>query len=76
MTRTLIAALTFSSLALSFTSAQAQDFTAAQRAACKGDFETFCKGTMPGSGRVLACLSKNNDKLSDACKKVVAAAKK
>jgi hypothetical protein len=49
MTRTLIAALTFSSLALSFTSAQAQDFTAAQRAACKGDFETFCKGTMPAA---------------------------
>jgi hypothetical protein len=31
---------------------------------------------MPGGGRVLACLSKNNDKLSDACKKVVADAKK
>ena len=76
MTRSLIAALALSSLALSFTSAQAQDFTAAQRAACKGDFETFCKGTMPGGGRVLACLSKNNDKLSAACKKVVADAKK
>jgi Cysteine rich repeat len=76
MTRTLITALTLSSMALSFTNAQAQDFTTAQRAACKGDFETFCKGVTPGGGRVLACLSKNNDKLSDACKKVVADAKK
>jgi hypothetical protein len=74
MTRTLIAALTIG--AISFTAAQAQDFTAAQRAACKSDYETFCKGTTPGGGRVLACLSKNNDKLSDACKKVVAEAKK
>jgi Cysteine rich repeat len=74
MTRIFIAALAFG--ALSFTAAQAQDFTAAQRAACKTDYETLCKGTMPGGGRVLACLSKNNDKLSDACKKVVADAKK
>jgi hypothetical protein len=74
MTRTFIAALAFG--ALSFSAAQAQDFTAAQRAACKSDYETFCKGTMPGGGRVLACLSKNNDKLSDSCKKVVAEAKK
>ncbi|MBS0245293.1 MAG: hypothetical protein JSR61_01635 [Proteobacteria bacterium] len=74
MTRTLLAAFVFSSLAL--TAASAQDFTAEQRAACKGDYETFCKGTLPGGGRVLACLSKNNDKLSAACKKVVADAKK
>jgi len=74
MTRTIIATLAFA--ALSFTAVQAQDFTAAQRAACKSDYETFCKGTMPGGGRVLACLSKNNAKLSDACKKVVADTKK
>lgn len=74
MTRTLLAAFVFSSLAL--TAASAQDFTAEQRAACKSDYESFCKGTMPGGGRVLACLSKNNDKLSAACKKVVADAKK
>lgn len=56
--------------------ASAQDFSAEQRAACKSDYDQFCKGTMPGGGRVLACLSKNNDKLSGACKKVVAEAKK
>jgi len=56
--------------------ASAQEFSAEQRAACKGDYDQFCKGTMPGGGRVLACLSKNNGKLSAACKKVVAEAKK
>ena len=40
------------------------------------DYETFCKGTIPGGGRVLACLSKQGDKLSAACKKIVNAQKK
>jgi pyruvate carboxylase len=62
--------------AATLTVAQAQDFTAAQRAACKTDYDAFCKGTMPGGGRVLACLEKHNDKLSAACKKVVVEAKK
>ena len=31
---------------------------------------------MPGGGRVLACFSKQSDKLSDACNKVVDAQKK
>jgi hypothetical protein len=31
---------------------------------------------MPGGGRVLACLRKNEDKLSAACKKMVEAQKK
>ena len=74
MTRTVLAALVFTTFAV--TAASAQDFSADQRAACKGDYDQFCKGTMPGGGRVLACLSKNNDKLSAACKKVVADAKK
>jgi hypothetical protein len=68
----LAAAITLASL----TVASAQDFTAEQRAACSSDYNSFCKGTLPGGGRVLACLSRNNDKLSAACKKVVADAKK
>lgn len=56
--------------------ASAQEFSAEQRTACKSDYDQFCKGTMPGGGRVLACLSKNNDRLSAACKKVVADARK
>jgi hypothetical protein len=80
MTRPLIAALVvvlaFAALTTALSPAGAQDFTAAQRAACKPDYESFCKGVAPGGGRVLACLSKVNDKLSPACKKVVADAKK
>ena len=56
---------------LSPNAAKTQDFTAEERAACKGDYDKFCKGTMPGGGRVLACLSKQHGQLSDACKKVV-----
>ena len=74
MIRTLVTALAFSIATLA--GAQAQDFTAAQRAACKADYDAFCKGTMPGGGRVIACLSKHDGKLSAACKKVVAEAKK
>ena len=63
--------------ALSFASAAlAQDMTAEQRSACKGDYDKFCKGVMPGGGRIVACLNKERDKLADACKKVVDAQKK
>ena len=54
----------------------AQDMTAEQRAACKADYDKFCKGTMPGGGRIIACLSKHNGQLADACKKVVESQKK
>lgn len=74
MTRTLMLAVVLG--AMSLTTAAAQEFTAEQRAACKDDYDKYCKGTMPGGGRVLACLSKHNGNLSAACKKVVADAKK
>ena len=56
--------------------ALAQDFTAEQRAACRGDYNKFCAGTRPGGGRVLACLSKQYGTLSESCKRVVDAQKK
>ncbi len=59
-----------------FASSLAQDFTAEQRAACKGDYNRVCKGTMPGGGRVLVCLNRHYGSLSEACKKVVDAQKK
>ena len=54
----------------------AQELTAAQRDACTGDFQKFCKGTVPGGGRIIACLAKQNDKLTPACQKVLAEAEK
>ena len=53
----------------------AQNMTAEQRTACQADYDRYCKGTMPGGGRIIACLAKQNDKLTTACKKVVADAK-
>jgi hypothetical protein len=52
--------------------ALAQDMTAEQRTACKPDYDKFCKGTMPGGGRIIACLAKHNAELAPACQKVVA----
>jgi Cysteine rich repeat len=54
----------------------AQGLTAAQRSACMGDYEKYCKDVTRGGGRIIACLSKSSDKLTDACKKVLAAAEK
>ncbi|MBR0692023.1 cysteine rich repeat-containing protein [Bradyrhizobium lablabi] len=54
----------------------AQELTAAQRNACTGDYEKYCKSVTPGGGRIIACLSKEIDRLSPACKKVLLAAEK
>jgi hypothetical protein len=69
--------ITIATIALLFASgAMAQQLTAAQRDACGGDFEKFCKGTAPGGGRIIACLAKHNDQLTPACQKVLTAAEK
>jgi len=57
-------------------SAFAQELTAEQRSACMVDYEKFCKGTEPGGGRIIACLSKAGSQLSPACQKVLTAAEK
>jgi hypothetical protein len=53
--------------------AMAQTLTAEERAACQADYDKYCKGTMPGGGRIIACLNKNP--ISEGCKKVLAARK-
>ncbi len=69
--------ITIAAAALLFASgAFAQELTAAQRDACMGDYEKFCKGTVPGGGRIIACLAKQSDKLTPACKMVLADAEK
>ena len=57
-------------------SAFAQELTAEQRSACMGDYEKFCKGVVPGGGRIIACLAKQSDKITPACKKVLTATEK
>lgn len=35
---------------------------------CKGDISTLCADTMPGEGRIIKCLEKNDAKVSSRCK--------
>ena len=49
--------------------------TADQRGACKADYDKYCAGMLPGGGRIVACLNKQQNQLSDACKKVLASRK-
>lgn len=53
--------------------AHTQTLTAEERNACQADYDKYCKGTMPGGGRIIACLNKNP--VGEACKKVLAARK-
>ena len=70
------AILTAAALLCASQSALAQELTAAQRDACMGDYEKYCKGVTPGGGRIIACLAKESDKVTPACKKVLTAAEK
>jgi Cysteine rich repeat len=72
----LLAILTAAALLCVSQTAFAQELTAAQRDACMGDYERYCKSVVPGGGRIIACLAKENEKLAPACKKVLAAAEK
>jgi hypothetical protein len=74
MTRIAILASAF--LLSSLTSALAQEITAEERAACSGDYDKYCKGTFPGGGRIIRCLSSHYENLGEACKKVVDSKKK
>jgi hypothetical protein len=41
------------------------------KAGCKADVDSFCKWVLPGGGRILKCLFKNEASLSDSCKKLL-----
>jgi hypothetical protein len=45
--------------------------TAAERAACMGDFRKLSSGVKPRGGRVLTCLSGHKADLTPDCRKVV-----
>ena len=68
MVRTLVLSAVICAAAMTFAAAQ----TAEQRAACGGDAKKFCAGIMPGGGRLLDCLAKHKDSISQACRKVLA----
>ena len=64
--------LAVAAIVLGFSSAAfAQTLTAEDQAACKADFEKYCKGTVPGGGRIIACLDKQYAELAAPCKKVL-----
>jgi Cysteine rich repeat len=69
MTKLFIAVVAFA--AGISTATFAQNLTDAQRTACNGDYEKYCSAVTPGGGRIIACLNKQRDTLSDACKKVL-----
>jgi hypothetical protein len=50
--------------------------TPEQRAACQADYDKFCVGMIPGDGRILACLRRQYEELSESCKKLLDANKK
>jgi hypothetical protein len=52
------------------TPAFAQD---AAREACKADYAKYCSGVTPGGGRIVACLNKQHNSLSEACKTALGA---
>ena len=69
--------LAVAAIVLGFSSAAlAQVLTAEDQAACKADFEKYCKGNVPGGGRIIACLDKQYAELAAPCKKVLDAQKK
>lgn len=38
---------------------------------CGDDLETFCSDVKPGEGRLLDCIEKNKEKVSDRCKQAI-----
>ena len=79
MKRDLVAVL---ALALVMASAPqrgaAQGFLPGERAravrmACSADYQRFCRGVLPGGGRILRCLSRHADVVSQPCFQALAA---
>jgi hypothetical protein len=66
----LFAVLLMSGAALAETQSPQQD-TPEDRA-CRGDARRFCKDDIPDQFKVGSCLQTNKDKLSRACKAVLA----
>ena len=48
--------------------AQADQLPPKVREACEVDYKRFCLTTIPGGGRVIACMRSNSAQLSAACR--------
>ncbi|MEK9280047.1 MULTISPECIES: cysteine rich repeat-containing protein [unclassified Bradyrhizobium] len=46
------------------------------RGACKTDYDKFCAGIAPGTGRIVACLNAKRDQLTATCKAALDSRKK
>jgi hypothetical protein len=66
--------LTAVMIAMTVASAALAQGTPQQRAACRPDVAKFCKGKGEDPGVLLQCLEDNKDKISEKCRKVIAAA--
>jgi hypothetical protein len=58
-------------LAVGCSSSALAQLTADKRTACKPEFDAYCAATIPGGGRIIACLKDHYDQLGLACKKVL-----
>ena len=70
------AAVTIPQMAGAQTANQPIGPTPEQRAACQADYDKFCVGMIPGEGRIIVCLRRQYDQLSESCKKLLDANKK
>lgn len=48
--------------------AQAGQLPPKVREMCESDYKKFCAATIPGGGRILACMRSNSARLTDACR--------
>ena len=67
-----LAALCAPGLALAQPSAAQRDAAAK---ACTPDYHAYCNSVVPGGGRILACLERNQAKLSPPCLQALQALK-
>ena len=67
MRKTIAGSMLLGALLLAGSAGAADDVAGKLRKDCNKELTTFCKGVVPGEGRVLACLYAFEDKVSDAC---------
>jgi len=66
--RALISALAIGCATAASAQQPSPDQVAAVRSACPSDYRANCAGVPPGGKEALACLAKNADRLSPACR--------